>query len=164
MSSVYLRQLFYTVLLSDQKGGTPHLGPEGREELEADPPPPPTIHKLQPHTIAMNRETLNRTTQRVTSTNNGLHQSILRPTPRNELHDYNILQAYRRTSTYQLDCAANIIQTPIALTNAQQHYHKHHWRGVLQTISLCPLGDKKETALPATLHSESASSGWKSTG
>ena len=32
--SVSSGQLFYTVLLSDQRGGTPSLGPEGREELE----------------------------------------------------------------------------------------------------------------------------------
>ena len=42
-SSVDPGQLFYTVLLSDQRGGTPSLEPEGRQELEADPPPPPPI-------------------------------------------------------------------------------------------------------------------------
>ena len=46
-SSVSSRQLFYTVLLSGQRGGTPPRRPKGRKELEADPPvPPPVDEKL----------------------------------------------------------------------------------------------------------------------
>ena len=91
----------------------------------------------------MNRKALNRAAQLETTTDTGAHQKILKPTPQDELQDNNILQAYRRTTTYQLDCTPNIIKTPIALTSAQQHYRKRQWRGTLQTTSQCHLGARK---------------------
>ena len=38
---------------------------------------------------------------------------------------------------------SKITKMPIALTNAQQHYHRHQWKGVLQMIAMGNLGNKR---------------------